>query len=248
MENPIIPGHQVKNGPMISIRKTPVFFTVIFILALSSACGGANQPDLDCSLIDIEQLESAAEQGLPEAQNELAQHFEKGECVSRDFDEAARWYQLAAEQGNVNAQKVLGFMYAGGMGVARDNALSLKWFRSAAEAGHPEAQLGLATAYFRGIGVEKDQQIAAEWFRKSAEQNFARSQYNLGNLYRNGLGVPQDLAEAYKWYGLSARNGYPKADKAMAELEQQLTPDLVNRARQSIAEWQPRTRAAEPGL
>jgi TPR repeat protein len=228
---------QLDWDPMFSLDHTLRFLFLAMLLVQLSACAPDN--DADCSRVNIDQLESAARAGLPEAQNELGRYHELGECIASDFEKAAGWYQLAAEQGHVNAQKVLGFMYAGGMGVQQDNAISLQWFMRAAEAGHPEAQLGLATAYFRGIGIVRDRETAARWFRKSAEQNFARSQYNLGNLYQNGAGVPRDLVEAYKWYGLSARNGYSKAEKSLAQLNDELPPELINQARQLIEDWRP---------
>ena len=93
---------------MSTFRKTALLTLGLVFHAVLTGCGGAGQSDANCSLIDIEQLKSAAIDGLVEAQNELGQRYERGECVSTDFDEAARWYQLAAEQGNLNAQKSTG--------------------------------------------------------------------------------------------------------------------------------------------
>ncbi|GEM_PF-3536054 len=219
-------------------QKTPFLMYTLFVVGFVAACSDPSD-DPVCIGVNITEVRNAATLGLVEAQNELGQRYQNGECVDRDFTEAARWYQLAAENGHVNAQKVLGFMYAGGMGVDRDNDLSLVWFRTAAKNGHPEAQFGLATAYFRGIGVNQDKQMAAEWFQKSANQNYDRSQYNLGNLYEIGQGVPQEPIQAYFWYGLANRNGYPKAAKAMVRLEDYLPADMIETTRIKIHNWTP---------
>ena len=44
----------------------------------------------------------------------------KGRGVSRDYNEAAKWYNKAAEQGVAYAQNNLGSMYYDGRGVSRD--------------------------------------------------------------------------------------------------------------------------------
>lgn len=213
------------------------FLILAFVLFYWSTV--ATEKDSECTNFLLQELKSAAEAGVNEAQNKLAYHYEYGVCVSRDFKEAAKWYHRAADQDNTNAQKVLGFMYAGGMGVTQDTAQAVNWFRLAAEKGHPEAQLGLAIAYFKGNGIERDLKTAVQWFEKSAEQNFARSQFNLGNLYKTGQGVPQNKIKAYQWFGLAARNGYPKADKALEALESNMNPESIAAAKQLIADWQP---------
>lgn len=228
---------------MLFSRKAFGFLAIVIIL-LAGACGQpspnkAESKKVDCKAFSLTDVTRAAETGVVEAQNELGNRYEYGHCVSRDFEEAAKWYQLAADSGNINAQKVLGFMYAGGMGVPRDNVKALYWFKSAAESGHPEAQFGLAIAYFRGIGTPRNLLTAIDWFRKSADQDFDRSQYNLGRFYETGQGLEKDPVEAYKWYRLAMRNGYGKASKALAKLEKNMSPEAIENANQLVSKWRP---------
>ena len=49
----------------------------------------------------------AAEQGDPDSQYLLAELYENGDGVTRDLDEAAKWYRLAAERGDTDAKAAL---------------------------------------------------------------------------------------------------------------------------------------------
>ena len=81
----------------------------------------------------------AAEQGMAEAQFNLALILADGDGVPKDAVQAAHWCRLAAEQGFAPAQDRLGVMYIQGEGVARDEAAALAWFEVATRAGLTEA-------------------------------------------------------------------------------------------------------------
>lgn len=223
------------------------FLAKLVLLIVLSGCGepGSNSSAAACHPDAVGDLQNKAEFGIADAQNELGRMYEYGECFSRDFEEAARWYLLAAEQGHVNAQKVLGFMYAVGMGVPQDDDEAVKWFRKASVQGHPEAQVGLGIAYFRGLGVARDLREAHKWFRQSAEQGFARGQYNLGHLYEIGAGVLKDHVQAYKWYLLASGEGYTKAGGSLKKLAENMTPSEIEEASRLAKEWQP---VSTPGI
>ena len=48
----------------------------------------------------LKEWKPLAEQGNVDAQFNLGQMYLRGDGVSQDFKEAARWYTVAAEQGN----------------------------------------------------------------------------------------------------------------------------------------------------
>jgi TPR repeat protein len=121
-----------------------------------------------------------AEQGNAEAQYNLGLNYFHGHGVSRDHEEAVKWYRKAAEQGHARAQDNLGSCYAKGEGVLRDHKEAAKWFRTAAEQGDADAQNNLGGCYAEGKGVPQDFEEAVKWYRKAAEQGHARAQYNLG--------------------------------------------------------------------
>ena len=82
----------------------------------------------------------AARDGHAAAQVALAQLFEYGQGVAKNYREAIVWFQKAADQGNVNALFHLGRMYETGRGVQRDFAAAAVWYGKAAAAGHPTAR------------------------------------------------------------------------------------------------------------
>ena len=132
-----------------------------------------------------------AERGDAEAQDNLGWSFYAGEGVSKDEDEAVKWFTKAAEQGNVRAQWHLGHVYRFGTGAGiKDVNEGLKWWHKAAEGGEARAQWVLGAIYsthekeedaYR-TGLIKDDREAVKWLRKSAEQGNAN-----GEIYLAGM-------------------------------------------------------------
>jgi clan AA aspartic protease (TIGR02281 family) len=144
---------------------------------------------------------------LANAQLSLGYAYLKGEGVSRDDAQAAKWLTLAATKGLADAQNALGLMYLNGAGVPRDPAKGVKWIRLAAEQGLGTAQANLGAQYHMGESVPRDDTEAMKWSRRAAEQGLAVAQNRLGFMYRNGAGVPRDIVEAVKWYRQAAAQG-----------------------------------------
>jgi soluble lytic murein transglycosylase-like protein len=78
----------------------------------------------------------------------LAEQYENGENVPRDYPRALALYCQAARRGDPRAYLNLGWMYLNGRGVARDDATAVMWLRKAADRGVPQAAnlLGLLAA------------------------------------------------------------------------------------------------------
>ena len=85
-------------------------------------------------------LRKAAEQGHANAQCSLGNCYDFGQGVTKDLNEAAKWYRKAAEQGLARAQFCIGLSYKNGEGVTKDLNEAIKWFRKAAEQGHENSQ------------------------------------------------------------------------------------------------------------
>lgn len=58
--------------------------------------------------------------------------YEKGNGVTKDYVEAARWYEKAAEKGDKSAQFNLGYAYQHGEGVSQDYAKFVLWYKKSA--------------------------------------------------------------------------------------------------------------------
>ena len=68
-----------------------------------------------------------AEDGNPNAQNNLGAMHENGQGIAADMQEAARWYRRAAEQAHTDAQMNLGRLYSTGQGVPQDLVRAHMW-------------------------------------------------------------------------------------------------------------------------
>jgi len=73
-------------------------------------------------------------------QYELGKMFQHGKEKSRDYEQAAKWYQQSAKHGYRRAQHLLGAMYAQGRGVARNYIKAYAWCKVSA-AQHSRAAL-----------------------------------------------------------------------------------------------------------
>jgi len=66
------------------------------------------------------------------AQYFLGKMYELGQGTTRDYSQAAVWYQKAASQGMSDAQISLGFLYERGLGVPKDEAKAADLYRHGA--------------------------------------------------------------------------------------------------------------------
>jgi ATP-dependent protease ClpP protease subunit len=69
-----------------------------------------------------------AEQGLAAAQFNLGILYEKGQGVTQDFAESARWYLKAAERGDPDAQFKVAALYENGNGLPLDPEKARQWY------------------------------------------------------------------------------------------------------------------------
>ena len=159
----------------------------------------------------------AAEQGLVEAQYNLAGMYKNGQGVERNLQKAFDWYHKAAEQKHAKAQYQynLALMYKNGEGVEPNSEEALKWYRRAAEKGHAEAQFQLANMltdmYKNREGGEQSLESlkeAREWYHKAAEQRHAEAQFRLALMYEKGQGGEKNLQKAFEWVQKAAEQGY----------------------------------------
>ena len=84
-------------------------------------------------------LPADAAQGAARDAVALAQQYESGLSVPRDYGQALSLYCEAAQRGDPRAFYGLGWMYLNGRGVVRDDALAVMWLRKAADRGIAQA-------------------------------------------------------------------------------------------------------------
>ena len=186
---------------------------------------------------EIRKLSKRASDGLfgeadARAQYELAETYQYGNRIERNFDLAVKWYRKAAKQGHAAAQYKLGVAYYCGrasswFGDRRQQ--TVEWYRKAAAQGYAPAQCELGNAFADGYGVEKDLKQAFEWYQKATSGGDLQGQLKLGEAYEKGQGIPQDLNRAAFWYRGGAARGYTQAKEALARIEPLLPTSALSK-------------------
>ncbi len=97
-----------------------------------------------------------AQNGHPNAQNNLGVMYREGEGVGQDYNEALKWFRLSANQGDAEAQTNLGWLYDNGWGVSQNYNEANKWYKLAVAQGDGLAQVNLGVNYVLGNGVKQD--------------------------------------------------------------------------------------------
>lgn len=161
-----------------------------------------------------------AQQGQPEAQNQLGEKAKLAATDTRDYREAFEWFQKAASRGYPPAEYNLALMYEQGLAVEQDPVKALELIRQAATNGCAEAQFHLGVMYKDGRMGGTDARQARLWWEKAAGQNHLEAQYRLGELYAQGDGVPQDYEAAARWWGPAATSGNADAQSGMGTLSE----------------------------
>lgn len=101
----------------------------------------------------IEAQKIKAQQGDPEAQNELGMYYKSGIYEKENLVEAVKWFRMSAEQGNADGQYCLGIAYYKGEGVLKDVDEAFKYIKKSAEQGLSVSQSWLGIFYTDDIGV-----------------------------------------------------------------------------------------------
>ena len=167
---------------------------------------------------EVVYFKKAAEQGLTEAQYNLAGCLFKGRGIDEDKAEAYKWFRKAAEQGHAVAQTFVGgYLEEGWANVTKNEKEAVEWYRKAAEQGFDFAQTNLANCLYNGRGVTDNKAEAYKWYRKAAEQGHADAQNMVGRYLEEGWGgIAKDEYEAVEWFRKAAEQGYDVAQNNLA--------------------------------
>jgi TPR repeat protein len=150
-------------------------------LLLAATILNEKEPDI---LKGYAHLVSAANGGLPTAQNELGLFYLSNKMGASDLSAALSWFGRAAQSNFAPAQNNLGALHERGAGVPQSFENAGKLYSLAAQQGHAEAMLALARLHAAGAGIEMNRQRA--WaLAKLAEE-------------RGGKNAPTIIAEIEK--------------------------------------------------
>jgi uncharacterized protein len=122
--------------------------------------------DVRDTVMRIDELRPAAEQGSAEEQYALGLQYEK--ALPQDHREAVRWYRMAAMQQHAGSFYRLCVLSDLGRGLAQDYQEALRWCHLAADQRHGAAMFLIATYYEKARGVPKDVVQAYQWYNLAA--------------------------------------------------------------------------------
>lgn len=182
-------------------------------------------------------LRTAAQQGDPAAQFEVAARFAEGKGMKQDFQQAITWYTRASQKGFIPAQYRLATLYERGLGMPADITRAKVWYRRAADQGNVKSMHNLAVLAAGPQQADPDYPTASRWFTEAAERGLADSQFNLGVLTENGLGMQKDPMQAYKWFALAARSGDKEAARRRDQMAAAFTPEQARAAELLVTSW-----------
>jgi TPR repeat protein len=121
------------------------------------------------------ELVKQALDGNPIKQNTIGHMYATGERVTKNIDEAVKWYKLAANQGQQNAQVSLGWYYMNGFENLPTHLIDYKeakyWNELGAKNGCAEGYNNLGWIYENGLGVSKNYKKAAQYYQKAVTES-----------------------------------------------------------------------------
>ncbi len=212
--------------------KQIVFFFFLFAfsdnLKAEPFVAGLNAIDRSHYATAFRSFRPLAEDGIPEAQNNLGFLYQNGLGVKRNYTLALSWYQRAAEQGLPEAQHNLGMLNYFGYGVAQDFTIARRHFLKASEQKLGTSSYMIGLIYFNGDGFQKNLEQARQYFGKAAREGDANGQYMSSYLLLSGEGkirkeggywdrifstqtAKEDLFSAWVWAEIAVRNGQSDA-------------------------------------
>ncbi len=170
----------------------------------------------------LEELETLAYGGDPEAMVLLGDMHHEGNGVAANFSLAWSWYNRASRQSNADAQYKLGRMLWRGDGAPQNEVEALELFELAAKSGHEQAQLEAGLIYRDGTRqTRKSASKALEYLTAAASQGNAEAELALEELGEQGVAPREEVVERQQ----------PSSEPAVRDM------DESERIRAAIIAW-----------
>lgn len=113
-------------------------------------------------------FQKAADEGISQAEYNLALMYEYGLGVKQDLDKTAALYRRAAEKNYPEAMYNLGLMYAYGRGFPQDFQRARALFDAAARMNHAPSIYYVGVYKTYGYGCDINYEQAVNWFELAA--------------------------------------------------------------------------------
>jgi TPR repeat protein len=162
----------------------------------------------------VDWMQRAADEGLADAQFEIAVRYAQGKLAPLDLAAAREWYGRAAAQNYAPALCNLATMEWQGLGGPADLEGAEKHFRTAADAGFPQGSFGLGEV----LRVQNRLAEATAAYRRAAEAGVIEADFWLGCFASQGLGQNRDDKEAAAHFLKAALGGNVLSQAVAADL------------------------------
>ncbi|KAL0213165.1 hypothetical protein RCL1_006791 [Eukaryota sp. TZLM3-RCL] len=161
----------------------------------------------------LDLLRTAAESGVPMAQDLLGDYYFEGKHVYQSYEEAVKYYSRAEAQNNSDAAYSLGICYYFGKGVEEDREKAFNLWTKAADAGNVEA-LNVLGDYLVKHGRLAE---AFDRYEHSANLKSSYGSLMLARFYLTGVGVDQNPDYAVSLLRTAVKSDSPVAMVILAD-------------------------------
>lgn len=167
--------------------------------------------------------QKAAEAGDLAACYNLAEAYEFGVGVEKDYQKAFTYYMESARCGDGDGCFKVGYFYYAGIGREIDYAKSVYWLQKGCDAGVSRCYPPLAISYQYGSGVQRDVDYAFELLSKAEKYSQEYSDelksllwHGLGRAYGFGEGVKEDVKRGVMYFQAALALGDETAEENLA--------------------------------
>jgi TPR repeat protein len=187
---------------------------------------------------------SEREAGRDSAFVKVAEMYETGDDLSKNPDQALKWYRKAADAGGAKASVTVAklLLSAGRSLTPEEGAEVRQRCEDAAKRNFSPGAYCMVLIYKQGLGTPKDEVEAQKWLGRAAELGHPQAALELGEAYWRGEGVKTDLVTAYMWIWLALSAKLPGAQQDEQALQKEMSPKQVEQAKRKANEWVVRHR------
>ncbi len=158
------------------------------------------------------QLLDRALNGDAQSQNMVGEAYLKGQNVTKDREEAGKWFEKSAQQDFPAGTYNFGLYLAITNKEPDSYQKGMALIKHAADQGFAEAQNHIANTY----GMKGEFEESTKWLKKAAEQGNASALATLGIYNEEGLGVRKSNQKAIEYFKKSVELGDATAQARLA--------------------------------
>ena len=219
-------------------RPASNILSIIFLVTMLSACITQTKKPSP----EIQTLIDSANSGNTEAQFKLGSAYDYGQGVTRNGNEALKWYLMSAEAGNAEAQNSVGSGYQ----AEKKYKLAYEWYEKAAKQNHALATNNLGYLHDLGLGVPQDRKKGYDLYLRSANLGWAEAMFNIGQMLGSGQLGKVNIEEGCIWSIRALKYSTQGRVKEQAKgtvnyCKKKLTESEYKKAENDANNWSPKS-------